>query len=369
MAETLWFLRDTASRTTKIDGPTAAEAGQTAKKEQFVSYLKDIAVFVRVVELNGFAAAGRSLGLTAPSVSKQIARLEAEIGVALLHRTTHNLFLTDAGRAFHERCVRGMAELHEARASALSYNEELRGKLRVHTTLAVGQALIAPAIVGFMVENPAISVELEMGSMPINPMELQVDIAIRTRGPRETSPGHVSMNRRILGRVRHVVVASPAFLAQAGRPQRVDDIRGQDCLLYFTYSTFSDNWLFHDGRRDVTLKIEHPRLRSNNWMVVRDAALRGVGLTRLPEFAVRDDIAAGRLVSLFDEQVRSDLQVHAIFPKTHRLPAKTRLLLDHLAEHLTEADARHRGPLEGGNAGAAGPPAPRTKSERKSRPA
>ena len=82
-----------------------------------MSYLKDIAVFVRVVELKGFAAAGRALGLTAPSVSKQIARLEAELGVALLHRTTHNLFLTDAGREFYERCVKGLAELEMARAT------------------------------------------------------------------------------------------------------------------------------------------------------------------------------------------------------------------------------------------------------------
>ncbi len=319
------------------------QPGSANRKPKSVSYLKDIAVFVRVVELNGFAAAGRSLGQTAPSVSKQIARLEAEIGVALLHRTTHNLFLTDAGREFFDRCVKGIAELQEARAIALSYNEELRGKIRVHTTLAVGQALIAPAIVAFMAEYPAISIELEMGSMPINPMELQVDIAIRTRGPREASPGHVTMGRRIFGRVRHVLVGSPAYLARAGRPHSVAEIQGQDCLVYFTYSTFSESWLFHDGSQEITVKVDHPRFRSNNWLVVRDAALNGLGIARLPEFAVHDDLATGRLVSLFEDQVRSDLQVQAVFPKTQRLPAKTRLLLDYLGQRLSAADARHRG--------------------------
>lgn len=307
-----------------------------------MSYLKDIAVFVRVVELNGFAAAGRSLGLTAPSVSKQIARLEAEIGVPLLHRTTHNLFLTDAGRAFFERCVKGLAELQEARASALSFSEDLRGKLRVHTTLAVGQALIAPAILAFMTENPAIAIELDMGSMPVNPMELQVDVAIRTRGPREAGPGHVSMGRRILGRVRHLVVASPGYLARVPRLQRVEDIRQDDCLLYHTFSTFSETWQFHDGRSEIALKIETPRFSSNNWLAVREAALGGLGLARLPEFSVRDDIAAGRLVSLFEDQVRSDLQVQAVFPKTQRLPAKTRLLLDFLAQHLGAGEGKGR---------------------------
>jgi DNA-binding transcriptional LysR family regulator len=325
-----------------------------------VSYLRDIAVFVRVVDLKGFAAAGRALGLTAPSVSKQIARLEAELGVALLHRTTHNLFLTDAGREFYERCVTGLAELELARATALSFNDELRGKLRVHCTLAVGQAMIAPAMVRFMATHPDIRIDLEMSSMPINPMELQVDVAIRTKTPRETSPGHVSIGRRILGKVRHVLVASPAYLARKGRPQRIEDIRERDCLVYFTYSTFSESWLFHDGRQEVTLKIDEPILRSNNWMVVREAALGGIGLARLPEFVVEHDVAAGRLVSLLEDQVRSDLQVQAVFPRTQRMPAKTRLLLDFLAQRLSGNEARRRGDGEAEPVAIPVPVAPRS---------
>lgn len=307
-----------------------------------VSFLKDIAVFVRVVELNGFAAAGRSLGLTAPSVSKQIARLEAEIGVPLLHRTTHNLFLTDSGRAFHERCLRGLAELQEARVSALSFNDDLRGKLRVHCTLAIGQTLVAPAILAFMADNPSIAVALELGSLPVNPMELQVDVAIRTRSPRETSPGHVSIGRRILCKVRHVLVAAPSYLARTGRPLHVEEIGSRDCLLYHTFSTFSENWHFQNGRQEITIKVAGPRFSSNNWLVVRAAALEGLGIARLPEYAVREDIAAGHLVSLFEDQVRSDLQVQAVFPKAHRLPAKTRVLLDFLAQRLSAADPRER---------------------------
>ena len=186
-----------------------------------MSYLRDIAVFVRVVQLKGFAAAGRDLGLTAPSVSKQIARLENELGVPLLHRTTHNLFLTDAGREFYEHCVRGLSEIEKARATALSYNDELRGKLRVHSTLSVGQALIAPAIADYMAQNPKVHVNLEMGSVAINPMEHQVDLAIRTKTSREESLGHVSIGRRVLGRVRQMVVASPAYLAAQGSPGTV----------------------------------------------------------------------------------------------------------------------------------------------------
>ncbi len=307
-----------------------------------MSYLRDIAVFVRVVDLNGFAAAGRALGLTAPSVSKQIARLEAELGVALLHRTTHNLFLTDAGREFYERCVRGLAELEGARATALSFNDELRGKLRVHCTMAVGQALIAAALVEFMAEYGQIRIELEMSSMPINPMELQVDVAIRMKTPRETGPGHVSIGRRILGRVRHMLVVSPAYLARAGMPAGLDELRNRELLLYCTYSTFSDTWNFVCDRQDKVLRIEDPVLKSNNWLVVRDAVLRGLGIARLPDFAVKADVAAGRLISLFEDEVHSELQIQALFPLTQRMPAKTRLLLDFLTQRLAIADGRSR---------------------------
>lgn len=341
-----------------------------------MSYLRDIAVFVRVVDLKGFAAAGRALGLTAPSVSKQIARLEGELGVALLHRTTHNLFLTDAGSEFYQRCVTGLAELELARATALSFNDEMRGKLRIHCTIAVGQALIAPSIVEFMAIHPGIRIDLEMSSMPINPMELQVDVAIRTKTPRETAPGHVSIGRRILGKVRHVLVASPAYLARTGQPQTVEEIRNRDCLLYVTYSTFSEAWLFHNGRQEVTLRIEEPMLRSNNWMVVRDSALRGLGIARLPEFAVKADIVGGRLVSLFEDQVRSDLQVQAVFPRTQRMPAKTRLLLDFLTQRLAVADGRRRAEVPTEPAAVVALPlaaargrAEKSKAERKARPA
>lgn len=330
-----------------------------------MSYLRDIAVFVRVVDLKGFAAAGRALGLTAPSVSKQIARLETELGVALLHRTTHNLFLTDAGSEFYDLCVKGLSQLEMARATALSFNEELRGKLRIHTTLAIGQTLIGPAMVEFMAANPSIRIELEMSSIPVNPMELQVDVAIRTKTPRDTSPGHISIGRRILGKVRHVLVASPAYLAKAGQPKAVEDMRDSDCLVYVTYSTFSESWLFHNGRQEITLKVEQPQLRSNNWMFVRDAALKGLGIARLPEFAVRDEIASGRLVTVFDDQIRSDLQVQAVFPRTQRMPAKTRLLLDFLAQKLSPA-AEGRRKAEA-LAAVSNPPAAKPRLERKAR--
>lgn len=299
-----------------------------------MSYLRDIAVFVRVVQLKGFAAAGRDLGLTAPSVSKQIARLENELGVPLLHRTTHNLFLTDAGREFYEHCVRGLSEIEKARATALSYNDELRGKLRVHSTLSVGQALIAPAIADYMAQNPKVHVNLEMGSVAINPMEHQVDLAIRTKTSREESLGHVSIGRRVLGRVRQMVVASPAYLAAQGSPGTVAELRERACLVLVTQSTSSENWQFNTGRQEIDIRVE-PTLRSNNWYAIRTAALRGLGIARLPDFAVRDELASGRLVALFEGEVRSDQQILALFPKSQRMPAKLRLLLDFLVARLS----------------------------------
>lgn len=300
-------------------------------------YLKDIAVFVKVVERRGFAAAGRELGLSAPSVSKQIARLETELGVALIHRTTHNLFLTDSGRELYERCVRGLAEIEAARTAASSYNDELKGTLRIHTTLSVGQSLIAPALVSFMSENPEIRIRLEIGPLPVNPMEQQFDAAIRSKPIKERSLGNVSIGRRILGDVYQTVIASPMYLARYGPPARIEDLHDRHCLVHVTQST-NEAWTFATPGGDVTIRVD-PMLRSNNWLCVRDAALEGLGIARLPDFAIREELAAGRLIALFAEFRRSDQQVQALFPLTQRMPAKLRLLLDFLADKLAPAAA------------------------------
>lgn len=297
-----------------------------------MSYLKDIAVFVKVVERKGFAAAGRDLGLAAPSVSKQIARLEAELGVALIHRTTHNLFLTDAGRELYERCVKGLAEIEAARAVATSYNDELKGTLRIHTTLSVGQSLIAPALVTFMAEHPEIRIHLEIGPVPVNLMEGEYDVAIRTKPRRERTPGNVSVGRRILGDVYQTVIASPKYLERHGRPERPEELQQRHCLVHVTQST-GESWAFATPAGDVTVRID-PMLRSNNWLSIREAAVEGLGIARLPDFAVRDELASGRLIALFPDLRRTDQQIQALFPLTQRMPAKLRLFLDFLADRL-----------------------------------
>lgn len=317
-----------------------------------MSYLKDIVVFVKVVEHKGFAAAGRELGLSAPSVSKQIARLEAELGVVLIHRTTHTLFLTEAGRELYEHSVKGLAEIEAARHTAMSFNEELKGTLRVHTTTSVGESLISPALVAFMADNPDIRLRLNIGPVLINPIEGQFDVSFRTKPNRENSPGSVSIGRRILGDVYQTVIASPAYLARNGYPSTIEELHRRDCLVHFTQST-DERWTFAMPAGDVTLRID-PVLRSNNWACVRDAALQGIGIGRLPEFAIREELAAGRLVALFAQFRRSDQQVQALFPLTQRMPAKLRLLLDYLADRMVPA---HAAQLPDGVHGQLSPPA------------
>lgn len=311
--------------------------------DQAMSYLKDIAVFVKVVERNGFAAAGREMGLSPPSVSKQIARLEAELGVPLIHRTTHSLFLTDAGRELYERCHKGLADIEAARTAATSFNDELKGTLRVHTTLSVGQSLIAPALVSFMAENPGIRIRLEIGPLPLNPMEHRFDVAIRTKPNKERTPGNVSIGRRILGDVFQTVIAAPAYLDRHSLPLTIDELRTRPCLVHVTQST-NETWTFATPAGDVAIRID-PVLRSNNWLIVRDAALQGLGIARLPDFAIRQELASGRLQALFPEFRRSDQQVQALFPLTQRMPAKLRLLLDYLADKLSAPEPTGTSPV------------------------
>lgn len=297
-----------------------------------MKHLKDLGIFVRVVEHEGFTAAGRDLGLSASTVSKHVARLEAQLGMRLLHRTTHQVYLTDAGREFYRGCARALADIEEARAAASSLTEGLTGTLRIHATLVLGQSLVAPALFDFMTLHPDIRIELHMGSPGINPMEQQFDIAFRTRGPRDRSLGHSSIRRRRLGPMRYAVVAAPSYLERVGRPRSPDELRDHRGLILTTQS-LSDEWFFASDTEEKAVRMT-AFLRSNNWLTIRDAAVRGLGIARLAEFAIDDLIRAGHLEKLFAGTVHSDQHVHALFPRTPQTPAKLRLLMDFFVDRF-----------------------------------
>jgi len=289
----------------------------------------DLEVYVAVAEKLNFAAAARAVQLSPSAVSKCITQMESELGVTLVTRSTHHISLTDAGLSFYDRCVRILSDLDEARNEARDACDDVSGTLRVFAPLCVGQGLIAPAIAEFLAQHPGLSIDLTMNPGRINLLESRLDVVIRSR--KWHQPTERSVVTQVLGRVPYVICASPAHLAAHGLPGAPKDLLHRNCLLHTTQEGAAD-WRFVSPARGAV--HVSGSFSSNTSLAVRAAVLRGIGIARLPDYVVAQDIKAGALVELFAGQVLSDRTIKAFYPRSLRPPAKVRLLLEFLQTAL-----------------------------------
>lgn len=301
-------------------------------------YLSEVRAFVEVVHRDGFSSAARSLGISSSTVSKHVARLETKMGVQLIQRSTHGLYVTDAGREFYKGCYEAFQKLEAADKSARNMSQNLTGNLRIHVSMALSQTIISPAILEFMRQYPEISIELSTGSPGVNPMEHRFDIAFRTSNLRERAPGNVSVRRRVLGTVDYAIVASPQYIEQFGAPSSPSDLSSHRCLILTTQAN-AEAWQFKGTAEDQIVCVSGG-LRSNNWMIIRDAALRGLGIARLLEFTVLDELQAGKLQPLLLGIARSSQRIQAFVPHAPNTPVKIKKLLDFLDDYIQ----RHQSP-------------------------
>jgi DNA-binding transcriptional LysR family regulator len=286
--------------------------------------LADMAVFARVVERAGFSAAGRELGLSKAAVSKAVARLEAHLGTRLLHRTTRRLTPTEAGAAFHAYCREVVAQAQEAEQHLGQLQAEPRGTLRLAAPLAFGLTQLSRVLPAFQQRHPELQVELELHAGAVDMVAGGFDLQLAIGEPDDSS-----LVARRLSTSLTIVVASPAYLAEHGAPRHPDDLQRHACLL--TPQGQATGWQFHgrDGSRTVFV---HGPLRANSEMALRDSALVGLGIARMPSFLVADDLAAGRLKCLFADWAAAAEPIYALYPSRRHLPAKVKAAIDHFGE-------------------------------------
>lgn len=310
--------------------------------------LEDMAVFVRVVARGSFTAAGRELGKTTSAISKHVARLESAVAAKLLNRSTHHLVLTEAGARFHDRCVRILAELEEARADISSASAEMSGVLRVHSSPGIGQSLVAPAAIEIGRRHPALDVELTVGDFTTTILRRGMDVLIGSRAFTAGEDYSASLMAQDLGPVPYVVCASPTYLARAGTPATPEDLARQPCLVHATQKKDPHAWQFSRGTTRFIVRV-NAKFRSSLEHAVLLAAQDGLGIARLPLYSVRDALARGELVSLFPDAVVSDRTIKAFTPRSDRLPAKVKVLLEEVQTRLAAQEpsaARPERPLQ-----------------------
>ncbi len=287
--------------------------------------LSDIAVFVRVVEARSFTAAADRLDMAKSAVSRCVSRLEEGLGVRLLNRTTRRLSLTEAGEAFFERARRALDELEEARREAARHQAEPGGTLRLTAPMSFGLELVAPVLPAFMDRYPKVTVDLSLDDRHEDLVAGGIDLAIRIAELADST-----LVARRLAPVRHVVVASPAYLARRGTPATPDDLRDHDCLVY-TLRASPDAWRFDgaDGRK-WTVPVRGSYY-ANNSMALRAALVAGRGIALMTSFTVGDDLRSGRLKRVLAAFAAPTLGVHAVYPQRRHVPPKVRAFVDFLA--------------------------------------
>lgn len=284
-------------------------------------------MFVAVMEEGSFAGAARRLGTSSGQASKLVSRLEADLGVRLLNRTTRALSPTELGRAYYERIRVLLDELDSLELAVRSSAGTASGRLRLTAPVSFGNTQLAPALVAFASRYPAISLEVSFSDRVVNLVDEGFDMALRIG-----QQGDASLVVRKLCESRIVVVASAAYLARRGRPERPEQLTGHDCIVDTNFRS-RDAWHFREGGEPLSVTVAS-RLFLSSADACISAAEAGLGITQVPSFAAGAHIREGRLVPLLTAYEVAPIPIQTIYPPGKHLAAKVRVMVDFLAERF-----------------------------------
>ncbi len=286
--------------------------------------IQAIRLFVRVVDLGSFSKAAAELGIGQPAATKQVRRMEAQLGARLLHRSTHGVTPTEIGLLYYEKCKLITHHVEEAESVAALLQTQVQGALRISTSVAFGRRVLAPLVMQFMRMNPQLQVDLSCDDRYVNLVEQGVDVAIRM-GPLADS----TLGSRYLGLNPWVVAASPEYLQQRGTPSTPKDLKDHDALIYSTVQGDA-RWQFSGaGGKSASVPVRG-LLRSNNLSTLLVAAREGMGIAALPRYVAEESLRKGSLVSVLDEWQLPQQEIHAVYPSPRMVPAKVTQFIDWL---------------------------------------
>ena len=294
-----------------------------------IDHASEMAAFVRVVDSKGFSAAASGLGLTPSAVSKLITRLEARLGVRLLHRTTRALHLTAEGEAFYAAARRIVTEIETIEDQITGQRGTPQGLLKVTSSVAFATHQLAPVISEFLARYPLIQIELVPTDRVVDMVEDGIDIAIRIGRLADTS----FMARKI-GEDKRLICAAPSYLARHGTPLRPEDLARHNCIVS-RERAYLNRWQFRLD--DVVREIEVTgRLSVNEGEMQMQLALQGIGIVRLTRLTMAQAIRDGTLVPLLEGYSADEpVPIHAVYPHRRHLAPKVPAFVNFLIEKFT----------------------------------
>lgn len=289
--------------------------------------LKEMAIFVQVVDCGGFSAAARQLGLTTSAISRHVSRLEAHMGGRLLQRTTRSLSLTELGQQVHAGSARMLASAREVHALAGSYSARPNGTIRVTAPIVFGQLWLAPRLPRFLELYPEVDVHLTLVDRTVDLIEEGADLAIRIA--RELAPG---LAARPLCAMRYVLVASDGYLERYGAPAVPGDLAAHRCIC-LRHSELGQQWSMQRGAETASVAIPH-RLSINNSAAIIAAVEVDGGIGLVTDFAAQPALDAGRVQRVlpgWEMDQQHTRSIHAVYISGRHVALKIRAFIDYLA--------------------------------------
>lgn len=295
--------------------------------------LNDMMYFTEVVNQGGFAAAARSLGLPKSRLSRRVARLEAELGVRLLQRTTRKLSLTSPGEIYFRHCLAVRDEAEAAAAAVASIQAQPRGVIKVSCPVTLAQTVLGPILPRFLKAYPSVQVHLQVSNRAVDVIDEGVDVALRVRASLEDS---ATLIVKHLGLSQTILVASQALLERVGRTMNHPaDLDGAD-LVAMSVNDGKMFWqLFGPDDQHYTV-TQKPCFVADDLQTLKYAIMQGVGFGVLPDYMCVSELARGELVQVLPQWRPRPGMVHAVFGSRRGLMPAVRAFLDFLGEHMTD---------------------------------
>jgi DNA-binding transcriptional LysR family regulator len=293
-----------------------------------VDYLEAMTAFVRAVELGSFSKAAAEAGLKVSTVSRYVSGLEADLGAALLNRSTRRLNLTEAGRLFYDRATQILAEVEDTRHATRSLNARPQGQLRINIPGAFGRRHVMPHMKDFLAAYPDIKLDATLTDATVDLIETATDVAIRIGALVDST-----LIAKKLAPQRRVLVAGHDYLDRAPPLHAPDDLRHHDCLAFALQP--GEAWYFRSGRDPsaaITEIAVRGRLRANDSEALREAALAGLGIALLPTWLVSADVQNKQLLPLLTEHEwlispGAERAIWGVYPPKRTVSPKVRAFL------------------------------------------
>ncbi len=279
-------------------------------------------IFNTVVDHGGFSIAAKKLGMSASAVTKNIGRLEDDLGVMLFNRTTRQIALTDYGRAFHKHCVEILTALDEAESSIRQLGTAPSGRVRLVMPYSFGRVTFTPELPRFVERYPSISLDIHFSDEPVDMIKEGFDLAVLSRELDDSR-----LVRRILHVGPVIAVASPTYIARYGTPSVPQDLVTHQCII----GPYGSEWTFRHQDQPISVRIAGS-IALHNGDAVREAAVAGLGIAQSTWWLFRKELQQGTLIPVLSDYDREGVPISVLYPAKRHISRKTAAVLDFLKE-------------------------------------